>query len=176
MKRLALFLTAIILLCTISCKDSGVNNRTQSLGNIVLETEFTNAAWGISWFGSYVGENGNVYTYDLAKSNFPMVVHHDGYYTEEELSSKYHHCDTLRKIIPHDTILWCHQRANLVNASSYSDTSRIGADMGALTYSLFLYDSEKMKYRKIVLSVERDSYFYNTSESAIELIKWFKRK
>lgn len=116
-----------------------------------------------------------MYTYDLAKSNIRWEENTDGFYTEEELNSKFHHFDTLRSVISKDTIVWGYNLAISVNPKTYSDTVRYGADMGSYTNAIYLYRSEKQKFQRIVLNHEGDLRWHNTSESAIELFQWLKR-
>jgi hypothetical protein len=175
LKPTILILLAFTLSST-SCKDSSINTDNQSLGKIVFENEYMNYAWGYVRNGNYVAEDGKVYSYDLGKTNIQVKDSSDGYYFEEELLSKYHHYDTLRLVIPKDTILWAYNLALLVNPNTYSDTSRTGADMGLYTYSIYLYRSEKKKYQKIILNQEGDWHLRNISESAVELTKWFGRE
>jgi hypothetical protein len=175
MQKLIRLLLFVVIFNLFSCRDSIISSEIQSLGKIVFESEYINYAWGYSHNGKYAGEDGKIYSYDLTKSNIPWNDNADGYYSEDELNSKYHHFDTLRSVIPNDTIQWCYDLALLVNPNKYSDTASVGADMGFFTFSIYLYQSEKKKYQKIILNQDGDWHLYNSSKSAIELAQWFKR-
>ncbi|HAP37063.1 MAG TPA: hypothetical protein DCQ28_14475 [Bacteroidetes bacterium] len=173
-KQIRIFLVVVII-TLFSCRDSIISSETQSLGKIVFESEYINYVWGYSHNGKYAGEDGKVYSYDLAKSNIQWEDNSDGYYSEDELISKYHHFDTLRSEIPNDTIQWAFNLALLVDPNACSDTTRYGADMGSITNSVYLYRAEKKKFQKIVLDQEGDWRWHNTSEGAIELMRLIRR-
>lgn len=169
------FLFISLTVSVFACRDSIITSDSQALGRIVFESEYINHAWGYSHSGKYSGEDGKIFTYDHAKSNIQWKESSDGFYTEDELISKYHHFDTLRSMIPKDTVLWMYSLAISINPNTYSDTARIGADMGSNTNAIYLYRDDKKKYQRIVLNQEGDWRWRNTSESAIELTQWFRR-
>jgi len=112
LKLIQLFLPALVF-SSFSCKDSVVNTGSQSLGKIVFESEYVNNAWGFFYRGSYWGEDGKIYTYDLAKANIQWKENHDGFYTEEELISKYHHFDALRSSLLAPFICTAQMKGNI---------------------------------------------------------------
>lgn len=175
MKILFASISFLILFGSFSCKDATVNAGPAVLGKVIFETERVNFAWGYVRYGKFFAENGAVYSYDLGKENIPWEEHSDGYYTREELTAKYLHDDTLRGYIANDSVEWSYHLAVQVTTDTYSDTVSMGADMGELTYAVYLFDKEKMKYKKIVLSEDGDWKFFNTSQHAIEITRWLER-
>lgn len=170
MKQIILMLLALLFF---SCKDSSVNEQPQNnSSNIIFEVEYLNYAWGISYNGIMIDNEGKEYSYNPAKDTIPHLYHADGLYTEQELQAKYGHVKTYIKTIPTDTLNWSHNLANQVTTTDYSDTTRVGADMGSLTYALYLYRPQINKYQKIILKEEGDMAFYNKSQSAVTLAVW----
>ena len=166
----------LLALLFISCKDSNVNDQPQNNSNsIIFEVEYLNYAWGISYHGIMIDNEGKEYSYDPTKDTIPYLYHADGIYTEQELQAKYGHVKTYIKTIPTDTLNWSHNLANLITTTDYSDTTRIGIDMGSWTYSVYIFRPEVNKYQQIVLKLEGDSEFYNTSQSAVTLAAWLKQ-
>lgn len=169
-----LILPMLLILLLFSCKDSNVDNNNLNSGNIIFETEFQNFAWGISYHGEMIDTDGKVYSYNPAKDSVLPLYNADGFYTDQELRAKYQHHKTYIKTIPNDSLNWSHTLAAQVTTTDYSDTSSVGADMGAMTYAVYLYRPQIRKYQKIILKVDGDITFYNKSESAMALAAWLQ--
>ena len=173
MKQIIPLLLALLFF---SCKDSSVNEQIQNnSSNIIFEVEYVNYAWGICYHGIMIDNEGKEYSYDPAKDTIPYLYHADGFYTERELQSKYGHAKTYIKTIRSDSLNWSHNLANQVTTSAYSDITQEGADMGELTYSVYLFRPQVNKYQQVVLKLEGDSEFYNKSQSAVTLVAWLKQ-
>ena len=172
MKRIIPALFAILLF---SCKDSSVNNQNQNSTGMFFEIENVNYAWGIFYQGIIIDPHGNEYSYNPGKDNVHFLYNSDGYYTDQELQSNNQHAKTYIKNIPCDILNLSHDLATKETTTEYSDTTRVGADMGSIIYSIYIYQAQANKYQKIVLRVEGDATFYNRSESAIALVVWLKQ-
>jgi hypothetical protein len=165
------------VICTfllLSCKDSGVNNQNQSNDKIIYEVEYVNYSWGFNYHGTMIDQDGSIYSYNPAKDTI-SVLYHAEYYTEQELQSKYQHAKTYINKIAEDSLNWSHNLATEVTNNDFSDTSRLGADMGELEYSIYIYRPQMSRYQKIILKVEGDWTFYNKSQYAISLVTWLKK-
>jgi len=171
MKQIIPMLLALLLF---SCKDSSVNDQIPNGSSIIFEVEYVNYAWGINYQGVMIDKDGKEYSYNPAKDSTPYLYHSDGLYTERELQSKYGHAKTYIKTIHSDSLNWSHNLANQVTTSAYSDTTQEGADMGELTYSVYLFRPQVNQYQQIILKVEGDYAFYNKSQRAITLAAWLK--
>lgn len=172
MKQIIPLLLALLLF---SCKDSSVNNNIRNGSNsIIFEVEYLNYAWGYSYNGIMIDNEGKKYSYNPAKDTIPYLYHEDGYYSERELQAKYGHFKTYIKTIPGDSLNWSHGLATLVSTTDYSDTTHTAIDAGTATTSVYLYRPQKNKYQKIILKVEGDFEFHNKSQSAVTLAAWLK--
>lgn len=172
MKQIIPLLLALLFF---SCKESNVNDQPQnSSSSIIFEVEYLNHAWGISYHGIMIDNEGKEYSYNPAKDTIPYLYHADGLYTEQELQAKYGHVKTYIKTIPSDTLNWSHSLANQVTTTDYSDTINVAVDGGISTYSFYIFRPEINKYQQIVLKLEGDYEFYNKSQSAVTLAAWLK--
>jgi len=158
-----------------SCEKNPVDGETQEDGKLLFEIELVNFAWGFAYQGEVIEEDGLVYSYNAAKDTNAVLYHADGFYSQQELAAKYRHARTYLKPIPPDRLLWSHMLAGSVRVGDFSDTTRVGADMGALTYSVYVFRPEISKYQKIELRVDGDYSYYNRSESAQLLVDWLKQ-
>ncbi len=170
MKQIIPLLLALLLF---SCKDSSVNNNVRNSNNsIIFEVEYVNYAWGYSYNGIMIDNEGKEYSYDPAKDTIPCLYHEDGFYTERELQSKYEHTKKFITTLRSDSLNWSHNLANLVSTTNYSDTTQTGIDAGITTTSFYIYRPQVSKYQKIILKIEGDFSFYNRSQSAVTLAAW----
>ncbi|MFZ4620279.1 MAG: hypothetical protein ACOYNS_06960, partial [Bacteroidota bacterium] len=169
----SIILILLFVLC--GCKNSTVNSGVLPQQEIIFEAEYVNFAWGVTWKGMYVAENGDVHTYDRSGDPVQWVEDEDGFFTKEELLSKYGRRDTLRTRIPADSLLMMKQLTMSIDARSYSDTANVGADMGAWTTTVYIYRSERQQYQRIILSCDGDREFNNVSPNAKNLSGILKR-
>jgi hypothetical protein len=167
-------LPAILAVVFFSCGDSSVNNQTQNGAGILFEIENVNYAWGFFYQGIMIDQDGGVYSYNPAKDSVHFLYNADEGYTVQELQSKYQHGKTYLKQVTNDSLKWARDAASQVTTNDFSDTTRVGADMGSIIYSVYIYRPQTNKYQKNVLKVEGDATFYNKSESAIALVLWLK--
>jgi hypothetical protein len=168
-------LPLLLAILFFSCKDSSVNNQIQTSNGIFFEAEIVNYSWGFVYHGTMIDPNGNEYTYNPAKDKIPVLYNYDGYYTNQELQSKYQHAKTLFSKVSFDSLSWSQDLAEKVRTTDYSDTTYGGTDMPLISYSIYIFRPQIAKYQKIILRVEGGYIFYNKSESAIALVGWLKQ-
>ena len=131
--------------------------------------------WGFAYSGNEIDKEGNIYAYNPGKDSASVLYHADGYYSQAELGSKLSHNRLFIATVAADSLNWICTLANGVTMNEYSDTMRVGADMGSVTYSVYLYRASFGKYQQVRLKVEGDFTYFNKSESAIALADWMKR-
>ncbi len=157
-----------------SCKDTSVNQNQANTG-MIFETEYVNYAWGFVYSGKEIDQDGNVYAYNPGKDSASILYRADGYYSQGDLTTKFSHNKLFVGTVAADSLNWIRNLASGVMMNEYSDTMRVGADMGSVTYSAYLYRASVGKYQRISLRVEGDFAYFNKSESAIALADWMKR-
>ena len=176
MKSYYLLAMTMTLALVFSCKDTISDTASSDHSRIYFEREYVNFAWGYVHFGWFIDSSGQVISYDIAKSGDRWVANPSGYYTEEQLWIKIHHMDTLRSSVPADTLQFLRGLAQNAVAGTSSDTICAGADMGAHSYSCYVFQADSSKFRRIVLRVEGDCSYHNTSQSAITLATWMAQR
>ena len=175
MKRFCPILSALVLLLTSSCKDASTNPGSLTVPRMFFESEYVNYAWGYSHSGRFIDTSGLVISYDIARSGDHWEPNRSGYYTESEIWAKIHHRDTVRGLVPADTLELLKSLGLASMVGTYSDTTCPGADMGALIYSCYVFQADSLKFQRIILRVDGDCRYHNTSENAIELAAWLAR-
>ena len=166
---------ALMALLALSCKDSGVAPADQPFGQVIFETEYFNWAWGYAYQGTVVFEDGSLYSYNPGQDSMAVLYHSNDRYAPSELNSKYAHRKLFIRTISSDTLLLMRQLASGVNLSSFSDTTRVGADMGSYAYSVYRFNSDSAQYHNLVLRVDGDWTFYNRSAAAVALVSLMQR-
>ncbi len=164
-----------LMFLLLSCKDSSVNNKNQNAEKYFFETECINYAWGFVYQGTMVDQDGSIYSYNPAKDTGSVLYHDDGYYTEQELRSKYQHAKLYLGKVSEDSLKWSYDLATKVTINNFSDTTGGGVDIGEIEYSVYIYRPQTFKYQKIILRAEGNTIFYNMSESAITLVAWMEK-
>jgi hypothetical protein len=176
MKRFLSLLGPLVLLLAISCKDTSTNPGSLTVQSMFLESEYVNFAWGYSHYGRFIDTSGLIISYDIGRSGEHWTPNPSGYYTEAELRAKIHHNDTLRGIVPADTLDLLRALGAASVGGAFSDTTCPGADMGAFVLSCYIFQEDSSKFRRIVLRVDGDCRYHNTSKSAIELANWLAKQ
>jgi hypothetical protein len=172
MQRLVLVLFACSL---VSCHDGSVSPDDRTTGPVVFEIEYINYAWGFSYHGKVIFEADRLHTYNPGAEGIGVLHHADERYTAGELISKYGYRRTAVRTVSDDTLKYMAQLAALVRVGDNTDTTRTGADMGALTYSIYRYRADALMYERQTLRVEGDWSFHNRSEAAISLVDLMRR-
>jgi hypothetical protein len=106
-------LALLFALLALSCKDPGVSPTSQGIGEVVLEVEFTNWAWGFQYLGMAIYENGNAYTYNPGKDTMTVLHHIDEFYTGTELRAKYAHNQVFIRTVGSDTVSLIRRRSRV---------------------------------------------------------------
>ena len=175
MPRLRKLCALLFVLLAVSCKDAGISPLNENIGNVFVETEYTNWAWGFQYQGKIILQNGSVYTYNPGKDTMAVLHHDDELYTEAELQSKYAHRQIFVRVVHSDTISLIRRLAAEVTANEFSDTTGVGADMGSFVYSVYVYRPESTRFERRILKLEGDWTFYNKSKAAIALVGLMKQ-
>jgi hypothetical protein len=162
-------LVVLLSLLALSCKDDGVSPTDHIPGRMLFEIEYTNWAWGFTYRGTVVFDDGTLYSYNPGMDTATVLCHPDERYTEAELASKYSHHRLFVRTVSRDTLLLMRQLASEVTVSDYSDTTGVGADMGSLLYSVYEYRSDAERFQKKILRLDGDWTFYNRSDAAVSL-------
>jgi hypothetical protein len=155
-----------------SCRETATGPETPTPGRFYLEREYVNSAWGYVHRGVFVDTAGVIISYDLSKTGIDWEVSPGELYTEAELWAAIHHNDTVRGVIPTDTLSMLRKLAYDSVSGKMSDTTGSGADMGAVIYSCYTLEGGQGLFRKTELRVGGDCEYHNTSASAIQLANW----
>ena len=168
-------LVLLLAFLALSCNGSGVSPSNQDVGELLLETEFTNWAWGFQCQGKVVFQDGNDYTYNPGKDTMAALHHINEIYTEAELRSKYAHRQIFVRTVRSDTVSLIRKLAAEVTTGEFSDTTQVGADMGSVVYSVYVYRPQSANFERLILKLEGDWTFYNKSQAAIALVGLMRR-
>ena len=139
---------------------------------VLLEIEYVNYAWVPTYFGFYVDDTGDIYSYD--RQGTPWQHGEDRTITEEQLTEKFSLKRTLVGTRDSIEVAAVRNRIAEVNAGQLSQERNQCADAGALTYRAYKYNPGNRTYQPILLRMEGDVARQNTSAAAQELVNYIR--
>ncbi|HKP75398.1 MAG TPA: hypothetical protein VJT67_07620 [Longimicrobiaceae bacterium] len=139
-------------------------------GRFLFEVEYVNFAWGFSYHGFVVDEEGHVYSYDLADTRQPPPSGDE--FTAAELEAKYAHRRALAGSVAAAEVQARYARVGDALAGSLTPEQGMCADAGTTRYTALLYDAPTGTYHRLLLHQNGDVARTNTSPAARELFRW----
>ncbi|MFZ1683243.1 MAG: hypothetical protein WAU88_03840 [Candidatus Zixiibacteriota bacterium] len=169
MKTLILVLALAFL---VACNGTGPtdDNSIPNSQSIIAGWQYVNWAWGYNHGARYIDRDGNqlAVSYQLADSLWQLAAQEDLTIAQMNLLlSKAQHVSVT---IPKDSVRAAAKLARLSASGPYSDTSMVGADMGANEWFGFVFNEDTKMYHRIMLKVDGDWKFENQSASAAKLV------
>ncbi|HHM02203.1 MAG TPA: hypothetical protein ENJ15_04265 [Caldithrix abyssi] len=166
MKNIILMAVFTVVLASCSIVEDGKDKVTQKY---IFEVQYINAAWGFTHAGLYIDYLGEVHAfrYDSAAQ---FLDYEKETYREAELGERYNLNPYILGTVGRDTLAEYKALVALVTAAGYSDTLRVGADMGQKMYSCFIYNNGL--YEKILLKTEGDWVYQLKVAEADSMVKW----
>ena len=167
----------LLSLTIIGCDQptTAAGGETVPLGDVIIEQQYTNAAWAFILRGSVVDASGMVRTYEMHEAVRLPEMEKDGTWSSDSLMKKYLLNDTIRASVPADTLVRLLQFAAQVEEKTMSDTMHVGADMGMQTLVIYRKDPATGRYRRILITQSGDFQCRNTSAAAEEVRRWAER-
>lgn len=175
MKPLIIPKILLIVLVILSCS----NNITDSvLGQrIFFEVEHINHAWGYMHWGIYIGDSGEIYSYQYdpsVKREDRWKTNQNGVYSEQELFEKFDHHKQFVIELDKDELI---QMVSLISSASRGSLSEPDSrmdDAGLWKYKAYTYDNLAQEYKEIILRVEGDWFAENKSWQARVIAAWLE--
>ena len=164
----ALFLAVGIVLA--GC-DSPTDTRNDSDQVYLFEVEYLNHAWGYTMNGLVIDREGNVRAYDHSHAEW---AHRDSdEFSLTQLVDKYRHRS--RTVGRVDNTTLSIQLDKVANVGDNGDAPVfVCADAGDLSYRAFRYEPSTERYTPVLLRVEGDRPYQNSSEDAESLANWLR--
>ena len=134
--------------------------------------EYQNAAWGPQHELWVIDAEGKALSFDK-----PDIWHHPdslGYIGVEQLLANLANSSVELNKVSKRKLYKNNKLIKGASKGSFSEKSNTSYDMGASTFSCYHYDSEKGKYKKVILAVEGDWSYANLSKEAKEIVYWMK--
>jgi hypothetical protein len=173
-----------LLILAISCKKNSTELQIDEeiIGQKVLfHFSYDNFAWGRSYFGWYIDNNGNVWNLKEVNHWWDEEMNIIGkenriiLYDADSLNQLYEECrDRIITIINLDSLNYYYQLIDEASDGKYSEPKSVGFDMGSKIYGCLYYDKRENKYKKVILSVSGDYQFKNLDSYAIRIDTWLK--
>ncbi|HEX2869504.1 MAG TPA: hypothetical protein VHO03_20840 [Ignavibacteriales bacterium] len=144
----------------------------------LFDVYYVNNAWGFVLNGIYIDKSGDVYSYSISQEDhisddtLRVIQNQREVIKEGYLDLRY---SFKRKFVKNiDPVLVRKKLADLyrIPLKAMSDTLGTGADMGAYIYTGYRFNGQDKTYERVDLKVTGDISYSNTSQTALDLVKW----
>jgi len=161
----------IVLVCSFGCSSDDSPTAADIADDQILVAgrEYINWAWGYNHRAKYVDVHGNAYGIAYALNDSIWTLDSSGYYSKEDIDLLIRDAQKQPVNVPKDDVDLMCLLIPIADKGAYSDTTFTGADMGSTITFAFHYESVSDSYKKIILRVEGDFSYHNTSESAKQI-------
>lgn len=162
MKRIA----AMMLIGTAACVTS-TGPDFQDEAPVLLEIEYTNAAWVPEWNGYYIDSGGGLYSWNADDRDLGAYPREE--YTHAELMQK---VTTRRRKLRNLSTTKLQEIAELIPAAAKGTLTQPVtrcADAGVLVFRAYTFDSARGVFKPLMLRSEGDRIQENTSQAARQI-------
>jgi len=139
-------------------------------GRFRFEVEYVNFAWGFSYHGYVVDEEGHVYSYDLGDTQQQPPAGDE--FSAADLEAKYAHRRALAGSVSAAEVQSRYARVGDALAGTLTPEQGVCADAGTTRYTALIYNQDTGTYRRLLLRQNGDVARTNTSPAAAELFRW----
>lgn len=153
----------------IGCTSDPASQDTTT-GNVLVEVEYINYAWGRDYFGFFLNGQGEVYKYDRKGSAW--TAQDSTVFSAVALEEKYA-SRTLLQTRAASEVGGVESKVGTLTPSLSGEKHQC-ADAGTLTYWAYKYDGSTARYTRYLLRREGDVAQQNTSAAAQDLITYIR--
>lgn len=150
----------------------GCQKKYASIEHGFFTFEYKNAAWGQQYKGWMINSEGKVLSFESPQKW--NKVDSNGYITPALLEENINSCDSELEKVSKRKMYKYNKLISGASIGSYSEKSNTAYDLGTSTYSCYTFDKEKGQYKKVILAVEGDFSYKNTSSEAEKIMNWLK--
>ena len=151
--------------------DSSTDPRNDTNQQYLFEVEYLNHSWGYVMNGIVIDKEGNVSAYDHSHAEWAHSESES--YSLGQLNDKYEHSARSVGSVDNATLTVLLDRvANVVDEGPAPVW--VCADAGDLSYRAFRYDSSTELYEPILLRIEGDRPYQNSSADAEAIADWMR--
>ncbi|MCL4482112.1 MAG: hypothetical protein M1445_05775 [Bacteroidetes bacterium] len=137
---------------------------------LIFQSEYTNHAWGYSHNGWMMDGAGLVKRF---QKNAPWVFPDSlGYISEIDMQKNLSVCDSLLEHIdPYKQSHYSFKAISCVDGPMSTPKNTM-ADAGERIYAFYLYESDRKRYKRVILSMTGDWSQENLAPNAKEVVDW----
>ena len=166
------FLLALILLTSLSGCLKSDEVWGGDAGNLIFQSEYINYAWGYSHGGWMMDTSGQVKRFQKsAKWVFPDSL---GYVSSSDMQKNLAACDSvLEQISAKDLTLYSGKAFTCVDGTMTKPQMTM-ADAGENIFAIYVYETAKNRYKRIILKETGDWSQENLAPNAAAVVDWMK--
>ena len=136
----------------------------------LFEIQYVNYAWGYQHSGSIIDASGDVREFDLPSVwNYPDS---EGYISKADMDENLAQLGEITCTVnQRDLVYYSDKLANAQNGKLTTPEHKM-CDFGSLSYSGYIYEPGKNRYRHVLIRQTGDFYVANKSREASDIYQW----
>lgn len=166
-------LPAILLALLNGCIEIG-SDYPGTYREIIFQAEYVNHAWGYAHNGWMMdGGNGNAKRF---QKTTPWVFPDSaGYVSEADMQKNLAACDSLLENIPAEELSKYTVKALSCMDGPMTTPKNTMADAGEHIYAFYLFEYDKKRYKRVILSMVGDYSQENLAPNSKEVVDWMSK-
>ncbi len=147
--------------------------QTYAVYPLIFQSEYTNNAWGYNHNGWMMDHSGTVKRFlKTAPWVFPDSA---GYISEADMKKNLAACDSVLEYVSLEELSKFTAKALACANGPLTKASMTMADAGEHIQAFYLYEADKRRYKRVILSMTGDWSQENLAASTSEVVDWMKK-
>jgi len=147
--------------------------QTDAAYPLIFQSEYTNYAWGYNHNGWMMDHSGTVKRFQkTAPWVFPDSA---GYVSEANMKKNLAACDSVLEYVSSEDLSKFTAKALACLNGPLTTPKNTMADAGEHIQAFYLYETDKKRYKRVILSMTGDWSQENLSASTGEVVDWMKK-
>lgn len=143
---------------------------------VYFEMHYVNAAWSHQNSGYVIDSVGNVLAFNLSQKSYAWNESDSlGYISAEAMGVNVSRCNSVIQKLDADSLAFYVRKIPAASLGRISKPQQVMADAGSISYSAFIFDAKKQRYKKVLLKIRGDWMVTNDAPEAQQLYLWMNR-
>ena len=166
------FLILSVLVFFSSCKSDLVLLNQK----VYFEMHSVNSAWGFHNSGYLIDSVGNVLSFELSQKSYAWNDPDSlGFISAEAMDINVSRCNSVIQKLDADSLAFYVRKIPAASLGKISKPEQVMSDAGGKSYSAFIYDAKKDRYKRVLLKIWGDWMVTNDAPEAQQLYLWMNR-
>lgn len=143
---------------------------------VYFEMHSANSAWGFHNSGYVIDSAGNVLSFELSQKSYAWNEPDSlGFITSEAMNINVSRCNSVIQKLNADSLALYVRKIPAASLGKISKPKQVMADAGSISYSAYIYDAKKDRYKRVLLKMWGDWMITNDAPEAQQLYLWMSK-